>query len=121
MIININRDRVCLGDDMQDHAIRFIMRDDATYEELFRVLKEKQYFPCVAGNNVVWVMTTQHYECMFSYFTKTEKFSMGLLEKSLRNLCGDSFDGHLKYYSNPQKMERENSSDISRRLLCNVA
>lgn len=88
MNIKINRDSVCIGDDIDNHSISVFMDNDASYDKLFNVLKEKRYFPSVSGNNVVWVLTAKHYECIFPYFTKTEKLSMGLSEKCLRKIGG---------------------------------
>lgn len=107
MDIKVNRDSVCMGDDVVDHSKVFKIDDDATYEELFQVLKEKHYFPSVSGNNVVWVLTSEHNDCILSYFTSTDKFSVGLSEKSLNKICGDLRELHLKYYSNPQKWKEK--------------
>lgn len=103
MNIKINRDSVCIGDDIDNHSISVFMDNDASYDKLFNVLKEKRYFPSVSGNNVVWVLTAKHYECIFSYFTKTEKLSMGLSEKCLRKIGGNSFEVYLRYYSSPER------------------
>lgn len=103
MEIIVNRDSVCMGDDCFDHAKKYILSDDATYMDLFECLKKDKYFPSISGNNVVWVLTNKHYSCIFSYFTKTDKFSMGLAEKSLKIICKDSKELTLRYYASPQK------------------
>ena len=96
-----------MADDIYEHLKVYQMDNDATYEELFYMLKKDKYFPNVAGNNVVWVLTTERYKCVFSYFTKTNKFSMGLCEKYVRNICDSSCEMHLKYYSSPERWKEK--------------
>ena len=107
MEIKVSRDSVCLADDMFDHTKTYQMGKNATYIRLFYKLKWDRYFPNVAGNNVVWVLTTERCECVFSYFTKTNKFSMGICELYLRNICGSSCEVHFKYYSSPEKWKEK--------------
>ncbi|MDL2276396.1 hypothetical protein LJC02_01960 [Breznakia sp. OttesenSCG-928-G09] len=106
MNIIVNRDSVCLGDDMENHSRKYSFAGDATYEDLFNRIKQDQYFPSIAGNNVVWVLTTKNFSCIFSYFTKTNKFSMGLSEKKLNKLFSSNDEVHLKYYSSPTKWKK---------------
>lgn len=103
MNIKVNRDSVCLGDDIDDHSKIFCLNDDATYEDLYKLLIREKYFPSISGNNVVWVLTTKECFCIFSYFTRTNKFSMGLSEKQLKNILKCSSDMFFKYYTNPLK------------------
>lgn len=104
MKIIVERESVCMGDDcLAPHMRTYKLNDDSTYMDLFDCLKNDNYLPSVSGNNVVWVMTNEHYSCIFSYFTKTDKFSMGLEEKSLKAICKDSDKLMFKYYSSPRK------------------
>lgn len=104
MNIIIERNSVCMGDDyLAPHARTYILNDDATYIDLFECLKNDNYLPTVSGNNVVWVLANEQYDCIFSYFTKTDKLSMGLTEKLLKNICKDSNKLKFKYYSSPQR------------------
>ncbi len=104
MEIIIERDSVCMGDDcLAPHARTYTLNDEATYIDLFKCLKNDHYFPSVYNNNVVWVLANEHIDCVFSYFTKTDKFSMGLVVKSLKNICKNSNKLYLKYFSSPQK------------------
>lgn len=107
MRIKVNRDSVCAGDDIDDHTKIFYLDNDATYEDLFHLLKENKYFPNISGNNVVWVLTNTHYNCIFSYLTKTDKFFKGLSENKMKKICDTSDEVFLKYYSNPQKWKKE--------------
>lgn len=104
MDVIVERNSVCMGDDcLAPHARTYTLNDDTTYMDLFECLKKDNYFPSVSGNNVVWVLTNEHYSCVFSYFTKTDKFSMGLTEKLLKNICIESNRLKFKYYSSPQR------------------
>lgn len=104
MKVIVERSSVCMGDDcLAPHARIYTLNDDATYMELFECLKNDNYLPAVSGNNVVWVLTNEHHNCIFSYFTKTDKFSMGLVEKYLKTICKDSNKLMFKYYSGPQR------------------
>lgn len=102
MKIIVKRNSVCMGDDcLAPHAKTYTLNDDATYMDLFECVKNDNYLPSVHGNNVVWVLTNEHYDCIFSYFTATDKFSVGLSEKSLKIICKDSNELMFKYYSSP--------------------
>ena len=107
MKILINRDSVCLGDDIYDHMKMYQMDDSSTYEDLFDLLITENYLPQIYGNNVVWVLKSSKYDCIFSYFTKTGKMSPGLSEKSLNKLFNDEMDSmvelNFEYYSTPLK------------------
>lgn len=108
MKIKVSRDSVCLGDDVFDHTkIVDFENEDATYEDLFHVLKESRYFPSISGNNVVWVLTANGCECIFSYFTRTDKFSAGVTEKCLKKICEGSNEVHLRYYTTPAKWKEK--------------
>ena len=101
MEIKIDRESVCMGDDCEDHSKIYQFEDNATYEDLFEKLKNDNYFPSVSGNNVVWVLTAKDFDCIFSYYTKMDKFFAGLSEKSLMKICGSFGEVNLHYYSNP--------------------
>lgn len=112
MHIRVDRESVCAADDVCDNSKVFCMAELATYEDLFRLLKEQRYFPSIYGNNVVWVLTAAHSSCIFSYFTKTGKLFMHSPEKSLKKLCGASRQVYLKYYSSPVKWKKELQATI---------
>ena len=107
MYIIINRDSVCMGDDVYDHRKIYRLDDSSTYEDLFHILTNDNYLPHVYGNNVVWVLKSDRYDCIFSYFTKTGKMSPGLSEKSLYKLFNDKMDSVVSlvfdYYTTPLK------------------
>lgn len=104
MQVIVERNSVSMGDDyLAPHASTYILNDDATYMDLFECLKNDNYLPSVSGNNVVWVLANEHYSCIFSYFTKSDKVSMELTEKSLKTICKGSNKLKFKYYSSPQR------------------
>ena len=51
MQILIERDSVCMGDDcLAPHAKTYMLRDNATYMDLFKCLKKDNYFFQKGGN-----------------------------------------------------------------------
>lgn len=68
----VDRTSVCMGDDMESHEVKCTVSDDADLAALFEKLKSVGFFPHIQGNNVVWVLTSGK-NCVFSYFTKTER------------------------------------------------
>ncbi|MBQ6797485.1 MAG: hypothetical protein IJP10_05655 [Clostridia bacterium] len=102
--ITVERDSICMGDDcFAPHGKTYILRDNAACIDLFKRLKKDKYFPSVSGNNAVWVMTNESFDCIFSYFTATDKFSMGTTEKNLKTICAKTKKLRFKFYSSPQK------------------
>lgn len=83
------------------------MNSSGLFKELFNMLQKDKYFPSVSDKNAVWVLTTERFERVFSYFTKTNKVSMGLCEEYLRNRCTSSCEMHFKYYSNPKNGKKK--------------
>ena len=107
MELTINRQSVCMADDICDHAIKLAFPDDATYEDVYGELKRLRYFPSVSGNNVVWVMKNSTFPCIFSYFTFDDYFSPGLAETSICNIDDGTHRFELRYYSSPEKWKKQ--------------
>lgn len=101
MELIINRESVCLTDDVENHKRTFVLSDKATYEELFKKLLEEKFFPYISGNNVVWVLTSKQHSTLFSYYTLTGK----ILErqKCLNEICGEEKKLLFRYYSSPSR------------------
>ena len=112
MEVIVDRSSVCMGDDCFSHAKTYILDDNATYMDLFECLKNDKYFPSISGNNVVWVLTNEHYNCIFSYFTKTDKFNPRLSEKFLKEICRRFKQVKASLLFQPTKMEREYISNV---------
>lgn len=104
MTIIVNRDSVCAGDDVFDHRITLELPGSASPKDLFKKLKKLHYFPNIAGNNVVWVLTNKtHPFWIFSYFTKNEKLIWCALNGTIAQLDDGTGCFHLKYYWSPDK------------------
>ena len=103
MEIIVNRASVCMGDDVYSHVEEFILPDDATYDDLFQKIIKTGYLPSIAGNNVVWVLSSKEYFCIFSYFTRTGKRNDGLVEKRLSEICKNSNELMFKYMHSPER------------------
>ena len=104
MDIIIERNSVGMGDDcLAPHKVTYSLSEDATYVDLLECVKNDNYFPSVSGNNVVWVLGNDRHNCIFSYYTKTDKVFERLPEKLMRNICPDSDKLKFKYYCSPQR------------------
>ena len=88
MTITINRDSVCAGDDVFEHRQIVELWDDASVKDLFKALKKVHFFPKIAGNNVVWVLTNRKHPFWI--------FTLSFLDDG----SGLFF---LKYYASPAK------------------
>lgn len=103
MKIVINRDSVCMGDDMNDHTKVFRLPRNSTYRDLFDLIMKEKYLSQISGNNNVWVLASSKFECIFSYYTRTNKFFPGLAEDKLSIICEDNNELIFKYFSSPLK------------------
>ena len=56
MKISVDRQSICIGDDMESHKKLHEMSDTITFLELFNTLIEDNYFPYTGKNNIVWVL-----------------------------------------------------------------
>ena len=66
----VDMSSVCMGDDMESHAVGYTMSDEADLAALFEQLKHDGFFPSIQGNNGVWVLMSGD-NCIFAYFTKS--------------------------------------------------
>ncbi len=72
LTILVNRDSVCMGDDVDDHQISIHIDENMNFEELFRLLIDNRYLPNIHGNDVVWVLSHKDEE-LLSYVTLFDK------------------------------------------------
>lgn len=96
MIIKIDRDSVCMGDDTVSHDKAISIDDNATSLDLMQQVLEG-YLPY--GNKEIWVMSHYNYwdpPCILAYETAEKKFIAGLKETSLARLDNDR---HAYYFS----------------------
>ena len=72
MKIQVDRESVCMGDDVLLHEIEFEIPEDMTVKEFFDFLERERYLPSVQGNNVAWELRNRNGE-QGVYFTKTRE------------------------------------------------
>ncbi|MCD8028658.1 MAG: hypothetical protein LUF02_08380 [Erysipelotrichaceae bacterium] len=60
MVIKINRDSVCLADDINNHSTTYLIDEDTRFSDIFLDLIEQNYFPRVSQNNVVWTLVCEN-------------------------------------------------------------
>lgn len=101
--IIVNRSSVCLGDDCLDHRKKYKLSKDATYIDLFNLIKEDKYLPNISGNNVVWVLKNSEYPCIFSYLTFDDKLIKNIEEESLTLICKNDKNLTFKYFCNKER------------------
>lgn len=101
--ITVNRDSVCLGDDCLDHRKKYKISKDATYIDLFNLIKEDKYLPNISGNNVVWVLKNSEYPCIFSYLTFDDKLIKNIEEESLTLICKNDKNLTFEYFCNKER------------------
>lgn len=103
MELIIYRQSVCMADDMEEHTYKINLPDNAVYEDLYHELRKQKYFPSVAGNNVVWVLTNNDYPCIFSYFTYDGTFHACLEEAEIGRIDDGTHSFCFQYYYSPKK------------------
>ena len=73
MDISINRASVCMGDDVESHAILYPVHPSDRFSDVFRALIQRGYFPAIAGNDVVWTLFCGK-DDLISWKTKEDAF-----------------------------------------------
>ena len=109
MEICVDRDSVDSESSNTDHKIKLKMLSVATYEDLFKKLKQMNYFPTKTGDYDVWVLTLGSMDCIFSYYAFSDRFNKGSATYSLEELIsyqkGDN-SFYLKRYATPFEWEK---------------
>ncbi|MGM0509446.1 MAG: hypothetical protein ACQERZ_09875 [Fusobacteriota bacterium] len=100
MMIIINRDSVCMGDDFESHELSLEIDENINYEELFQRIIDMKYLPSVDGDDVVWVLTNNNEE-LLSYVTKTKDIYSCFINSipNVGNRLKKNNIIHLKYFS----------------------
>jgi len=107
MKIIIQRDSISTNDDLlAPHEMIFQVPDTMTYSQLHEFLIQEHYYPSTEGNNAVWVLSSQKYWDIYSYFTKTGEIDPNQVEKFLIHLCPEG-DFYLNYYSSPIEWQKK--------------
>ena len=102
MKIRIDRDSVCMGDDVLPHETEFEISEDMTVKEFFDFLEKERYLPSVQGNNVAWELRNRNGE-QGVYFTKTREIIHpdAVLKETLRGM-NETPLFVLLYHSTPE-------------------
>ena len=87
MKIRVDRDSVCMGDDVLSHEIEFDVSEDMTVKDFFGFLEKERYLPSIQGNNVAWELHNRNGEQVV-YFTKTGEITHpdGVLKEMLEGI-----------------------------------
>ena len=101
--IIVNRDSVRMGDDCLDHRKKYKLSKEATYIDLFNLIKEDKYLPRISGNDVVWVLKNSEYSCIFSYFTINDELIKNVEEELLESICKNDKNLTFKYFCNKER------------------
>ena len=107
MKITINRDSVCMADDMERHILSYPIRRSVKFTELFRALIQQGYFPHVSGNDVVWTLWVKGAD-LLSWVTKEDRIYSRFdetEEPTVRKWLSraSAKEIYFRYYSSPQK------------------
>ena len=102
MKIRVDRDSVCMGDDVLSHEIEFDVPEDMTVKDFFGFLEKERYLPSVQGNNVAWELRNRNGEHGV-YFTKTREIIHpdAVLKETLRGM-NETPLFVLLYHSTPE-------------------
>ena len=106
MEVLINRNSVCMGDDIEDHRIAYNILPSMTFSDLFKELIAKGYFPSVSGNDVVWTLLCDGEDIM-TYKTQENKLYGHFIDKGPKIVdvkrWQDIKEIYFRYYSSPLK------------------
>ena len=108
MEIIIDRQSVCMGDDVTSHETKNEVNEHITFLELFEELIAKNYFPHIQGNDVVWILRFDGKD-RIAWKTKENKFyeyneTSYLVSKDQEIIPTVVF----KYYSSFKEWEEKN-------------
>lgn len=63
--ILIDRNSICMGDDVESHAASLNMIDDCTYEDVISSITTNDYLP---SYDTMWLVRTKNRGCMAAYY-----------------------------------------------------
>ena len=87
MIVSINRDGVCMGDDAMDHRRDIEMEDRATGRDLLEKLLEMNYLPDLS--DAIWYTWSLRAPCIVAWSCKKKKIIAELKNVPLMQIDGD--------------------------------
>lgn len=97
MIVHVNRDGICMGDDTFDHIRKITIDDHATSMDLLNMLLEMQYLPDLTDS--VWYMTNWDIPCIIAFATKEKKVIAEVKENALAHIS-DKRQSYQFYHCN---------------------
>lgn len=106
MTIIIDRDSICMGDDVSSHAKELVIADDMRFSGLMELILTSDYLPRIAGNDAVWCMEHKNEE-LLSYVTKSNRIftrwceSDPLVMDSTNYASDNTY--YFRYYNSPAK------------------
>ena len=103
MKIHFTRESVCMGDDCFDNGRDYYFSDEATWEDIMPIIKEKRFLASVSGNDVVWVLKNYQKEEILSYFTLRNIVVHCTTKTLLSEICSGINELHFQYFSSPKK------------------
>ena len=109
MIIIVDRNSVCAGDDVYGHEMTFEVPESLTVAEFFDFVEGHGFLASIQGNNVALGLRNRTGK-IGEYFTKTGEVTHP--EVSIKDRMDEAGgDPHffVRYYSNPE-WARENSN-----------
>ncbi|MGT2737491.1 hypothetical protein ACVRXS_10215 [Streptococcus orisratti] len=112
MKILVDRDSVCIGDDVLPHEMEFDVDDTMTVQDFFVFLEMKKYLPSIQGNDVAWELCNGGEEIAV-YFTKDQLLtnSSQLLKGIIEENNGNNLFV-LLYHCTPEAyLERKNQRE----------
>ena len=81
MIISINRDGVCMGDDAMEHRREITIDDNATARDLLNKLLEIDYLPDLT--DAIWYTWSSDAPCLIAWSCKKKKVIAEVRDKLL--------------------------------------
>ena len=100
MKIRVDRNSVCMGDDVLSHETEFDVPEDMTVKDFFDFLEEERYLTSIQGNDVAWELRNRNGE-QGVYFTKTREIIHpdGVLKEMLEGITETPLFVLLYHYS----------------------
>ena len=92
-----------MGDDCFDNGRDFYFSDEATWEKIMPIIKEKRFLASVSGNDVVWGLENHKKEEVLSYFTLKDIVVHCTTKTLLSEICSGVDELCFRYVASPKK------------------
>ncbi len=109
MEIIIRRESVCMGDDADNHALKYSIGISTKFSDIFKDLINRKYFPNISDGDAVWTLFCGE-DDLISWKTKENTFYSRFVTKeptilSVKRWANPTI--HFRYYSLPIKRARQ--------------